>query len=54
LHSAFASQIDFTLLEKAPLVTKRHARSLAADFQSHLAKACADETHGLTLSECRP
>jgi hypothetical protein len=34
-------------------VAKRDARSLAPDFQSDLAKACADETHTLTLYDCR-
>src|SRR5438309_11345624 len=51
LRSALPSEIDFTLLEKALLVAKRDARSLAPDLQSDLAKACADETHGLTLYE---
>src|SRR5207244_12553273 len=53
LRSAFASEVDFTFLEKALLVAKRDARSLAPDFQSDLAKACADETHTLTLYDCR-
>ena len=53
LRGAFASEVDFTFLEKAPLVTKRHAGSLAPDFQPDLAKACADETHNSTLYECR-
>ena len=52
LRSAFASEVDFTFLEKALLVAKRDARSLAPDLQPDLAKACADETHGLTLYEC--
>jgi hypothetical protein len=34
-------------------VAKRDARSLAPDLQSDLAKACADETHGLKLYEWR-
>ena len=46
LGSAFASQIDFALLQETLLMTKRHARSLATDFQSNLAKAGANETHG--------
>src|SRR5438552_4497424 len=53
LRGAFASEVDFTFLEKALLVTKRHAGSLASDFQPDLAKACADETHNSTLYECR-
>jgi hypothetical protein len=51
LRSAFASEIDFTFLEKSLLVAKRHARSLAPDLQSNLAKTCADETHTVTLYE---
>jgi hypothetical protein len=51
LRSAFASEVDFTFLEKALLVAKRHARSLAPDLQPDLAKACPDETHNLTLYE---
>ena len=46
LGCAFATQIDFALLQKALLMTKRNARSLATDFQSNLAKAGANETHG--------
>ena len=46
LGCAFAAKIDFALLQKALLMTKRNARSLAPDFQSNLAKACANETHG--------
>jgi hypothetical protein len=46
LRRAFASKVDFTFLEKALLVAKRHAGSLAPDLQSDLAKACADKTHG--------
>src|SRR2546421_11069612 len=46
LGSALAPQVDFALLQKTLLMTKRHARSLASDFQSDLAKACANETHG--------
>ena len=46
LGSALAPQVDFALLQETLLMTKRHARSLASDFQSDLAKACANETHG--------
>src|SRR5438552_11581230 len=53
LRSAFASEIDFTFLEKALLVAKRHARSLAPDLQSDLAKACPNETHKIKLYEWR-
>ena len=45
LGGAFAPEIYFTLLQKAPLVTQRQARSLASDFQSDLAETCPDETH---------
>src|SRR5207245_2468572 len=48
LRSAFASEVDFTFLEKALLVAKRDACSLAPDLQPDLAKACPDETHTLT------
>src|SRR5438105_11314573 len=51
LRSAFPAEVDFTFLENALLVAKRDARSLAPDLQSDLAKACADETHGLKLYE---
>src|SRR4029077_17550384 len=50
LRSAFASEVDFTFLEKTPFVTKRDARPLAPHLQRDLAKPCADETHGLRLS----
>jgi hypothetical protein len=53
LRSAFASEVDFTFLEKALLVAKRHARSLAPDLQPDLAKACPDETHEIKLYEWR-
>jgi hypothetical protein len=53
LSSAFPSEVDFTFLKKALFVAKRDARSLAPDLQSDLAKACPDETHGLTLYDCR-
>jgi hypothetical protein len=46
LGCAFAAQIDFALLQEALFMTKRNARSLAPDFQSNLAKAGANETHG--------
>src|SRR5262245_62591632 len=49
LGSAFTPEIDLTLLQEAPLMTKRHAGSLATDFQSNLAKAGTNETHGLTM-----
>jgi hypothetical protein len=49
LGSAFAPEIDFALLQEAPLMAKRHAGSLATDFQSNLAKAGTNETHGLTM-----
>src|SRR5207244_8618812 len=50
LRGAFASEIYFTFLEEAPLLTQRHPRSLALNFQGDLAKACADKTHGVMLS----
>jgi hypothetical protein len=46
LGSAFAPQIDFALLQETLLMTQRDARSLASDFQSNLAKAGANKTHG--------
>src|SRR4029078_7213752 len=46
LGSPFAPQINFALLQEALLMAKRHACSLATDFQSNLAKAGANETHG--------
>src|SRR5581483_1995506 len=46
LSRAFAAQADFALLQKALFMTKRYASSLAPDFQSDLAKACPDKTHG--------
>ena len=51
LRSAFASEIDFTFLEQAFLVTQRHARPLPLNFQGDFAKACADETHAVTLAD---
>src|SRR6266436_3430504 len=50
LRSTFASEVDFTFLEKTLLVTKHHARSLALDLQGDLAKACADKAHSLWLA----
>jgi hypothetical protein len=47
LGSAFAAEIDFTPLEEAPFVTQCDTRSLATDFQSNLAEAGANETHGV-------
>src|SRR5437773_7483632 len=52
LRGAFASEVDFAFLEKTPLMTKHHARSLAPHLQGDFAKACADEAHGLRLYEC--
>ena len=52
LRSAFAPEIDFTSLEKPPLVTKRDACPLALHLESEFAKACANETHVVTLYEC--
>jgi hypothetical protein len=46
LGSALAPQIDFALLQETLLMTQRDARSLASDFQSNLAKAGANKTHG--------
>jgi hypothetical protein len=46
LRSALASKTYFTLLQETLLVTKRDAGSLASDFQSDLAKASANKTHG--------
>jgi hypothetical protein len=51
LRSAFASEIDFTFLEQAFLVTERNARPLPLNFQGDFAKACADETHAVTLAD---
>jgi hypothetical protein len=46
LGSALTPQVNFALLQETLLMTKRNARSLASDFQSDLAKAGANETHG--------
>ena len=49
LRCPLPSEVDFTFLEKALLMAKSDARSLAPDLQSDLAKTCADETHTVTL-----
>src|SRR5215475_2104800 len=51
LGGALAPEIDLALPQETLLVTKRDARSLAPDFQSNLAKAGANETHGSMLAE---
>src|SRR5215472_17903876 len=51
LRGAFASEVDFTFLEEALLVAKRHACSLAPDLQSDLAETCANEAHGQNASQ---
>jgi hypothetical protein len=51
LRSTFASEIDFTFLKQTFLVTQRDASPLPLNFQGDFAKACADETHAVTLAD---